>query len=146
MTRLINPTESRRRSWGTILVRAGGAVLLSTLVPLILLLPPWAVVKAFRNHVDVPGCQATCAEHNLNFDSYSSTKSGDRCVCRAPDNPGRWQAFGTSYYVLGGSSFGAAALDALIRGSAVVGLFLLELGVLLVALFRWSRRRLSRPR
>ncbi len=121
-------------------------MLLSTLVPLVLFLPPWAVIKAFRNHVDVPGCHATCEEHHLKFDSYSSTKSGDRCACRAPENPGRWRVFDTSYYVFGGSSFGAAALDALIRGSAVVGLFLLELAVLLFALFRWSRRRLSKPR
>jgi hypothetical protein len=135
------------RSSGRILVQAVAAVLLCTLVPMALFMPPWAVVKAFRRHVDVPGCQATCARHALEFESYSSTNAEDLCLCHVAENPQRWQAFKQSYYVLGGDSFGAAVLDAVIRGSAVVGLFLLELVVLLFALFaliRWRRKTIER--
>ena len=124
-------------------------MLLCTLVPLALLMPPWAVVKAFRRHVDVPGCQATCAKSALEFESYSSTKTEDLCLCHSPGNPQRWRVFKQSYYVFGGNSFGAAVLDAVVRGSAVVGLFLAELAVALFALFaliRWRRRRLATPK
>jgi hypothetical protein len=132
------------RSFGRILVQAVTGVLLCTLVPMAFLMPPWAVVKAFRRHVDAPGCQATCAKHALEFESYSPTKTEDLCLCHAPNNPQRWQVFKQSYYVLGGDSFCSAVLDAVIRGSAVVGLFLLELVVSLFALFRlihWRRKR-----
>ena len=137
------------RSFGRVLVQAVSAVLLCTLVPLAFFMPPWAVVTAFRRHVDVPGCQATCAKHALEFGSYSSTKTEDSCLCHAPNNPQRWQVFKQSYYVFGGDSSGAAVLDAIIRGSAVVGLFLAELVVSLFALFaliRRRRRRLARAR
>ncbi len=142
----------RKPGWwssGRILAQAVAAVLLCTLVPLALFMPPWAVVKAFRRHVDVPGCQATCAKNALQFESYSSTKTEDLCLCHAPDNPQRWQVFKQSYYVFGEDSSGAAVLDAIIRGSAVVGLFLAELAASLFALFaliHWRRRRLARSK
>jgi ABC-type dipeptide/oligopeptide/nickel transport system permease subunit len=134
---------------GSVLVQAVAAVLLCTLVPLALFMPPWAVIKAFRRHVDVPGCRATCAKHALEFESYSSTKTEDLCLCHVPDNPRRWQVFKQSYYIFGGDSSGAAVLDAVVRGAAVVGLFLLELVVSLFALFaliHWRRRRLARAK
>ena len=133
-----------RRSLWRILGQAVAAVLLCTLVPTAFLMPPWAVIKAFRRHVDVPGCQATCAQHALEFESYSPTKTEDLCICHASKHPERWKAFEQSYYLLGGDSFSSAALDALIRGSAVVGVCLLELAVSLFALFGLIHRRRKR--
>jgi hypothetical protein len=63
-----------------------------------------------------------------------------------PEHPQRWQVFKQSYYVLGGDPLGAAVLEAVIRGSAVVGLFLLELVVSLFGLIRRRRKRHARSR
>jgi hypothetical protein len=137
------------RSFGRMVAQAVAAVLLCTLVPMAFLMPPWAVIKAFRRHVDVPGCQATCTQHALEFDSYSPTKTEDLCICHVPEHPQRWQVFEQSYYILGGDSLGSAALDALIRGGAVVGVFLLELAFSLSALFgliHWRRKRQAKTK
>ena len=133
-----------QKSLAAVVGQAVAGVAGSMLIAVVLLGPSLAVVQAFRTHVDIPGCRATCQEHKLLFAEYYSNRSGDGCVCRQPEDPRRWRIFQQSYHVLGGNSSGASVLDVLIRGAAVVGAFLLSLGLLLAAVFlllRWRRRR-----
>ncbi|HVT09942.1 MAG TPA: hypothetical protein VHO67_20910 [Polyangia bacterium] len=134
----------RLKSLAAVVGQAIAGVAGSMLIGLVLVGPSYAVAQAFRTRVDIPGCRATCEKHRLLFDDYYSDKSGDGCICRQPEDPRRWRVFEESYHVLGGDSPGAAVLDVLIRGVAVVGVFILNVALLLAALvllLRWRRRR-----
>jgi hypothetical protein len=97
------PTAKPRSFWSAAF-RLIAIVTMVTLIPIVLLGPSYATIKAFERRVDVPGCRNTCQQHQLTFDSYSSTKSGRVCLCRSPDNREGWRVFDDRYNVLGGDS------------------------------------------
>jgi hypothetical protein len=79
--------------------------------------PILVITTAFERWVDVPGCQARCAAHDLPYTSFASTNTGTYCSC------GDSSVFHDHTNVFGGDGFLAGLADWLVRATAIVAGF-----------------------
>jgi hypothetical protein len=115
--------------------------------------PAFLVVNAFEKAIDVPACQVNCQSHGYEFESMRTGKATYDCNCLGVDGH---HTFHDRAYLGGGSGFGAAAYDALVRGSAALSVALgwpalLAFGAFKIwgskigALQIWQRRTTRNP-